>query len=183
MAINVKKIREQSKLLKSANRNIERLEHMLDSVSGQVQDVVNMKDLLRTAAVKVGVMKDTLGELDSRYDRIKQDKETIESHTRDTEELKRVLASVQGDYEKLLGQSHMINETQETLHSLMQQISELKIESKNMLTPMREIEKLFMFLKRFHSLTYATVNVSPKCLDGCSHLSLSIDEPNPIISI
>ncbi len=85
MDSKVKKIREESKLLKSANRNIERLEHMLDSVSGQVQDVVNMKDLLRTAAVKIGVMKDTLGELDSRYDRIKQDKETIDIHNLDTE--------------------------------------------------------------------------------------------------
>ena len=65
------------------------------------QDVVNMKDLLRTAAVKVGVMKDTLGELDTRYERIKQDKEIIESHTRDTEELKHILTSVQSDYEKL----------------------------------------------------------------------------------
>ncbi|MBT4897612.1 MAG: hypothetical protein HON56_00950, partial [Nitrospina sp.] len=120
MDSKIKKLREESKLLKSADRNIKRLEHMLDSVSGQVQDVVNMKELLRTAAVKVGVMKDTLGELDSRYDRIKQDRETIESHTRDTEELKRILAKVQGDYEKLLGQSHLIDETQETLHSLMQ---------------------------------------------------------------
>ena len=131
MDSKIKKLREESKLLKSADRNINRLENILDSVSGQVQDVVSMKELLKTASVKTGIMKDTLGELDSRYDRIKRVKETIESHTRDTEELKRILAKVQGDYEKLLGQSYMISETQDTLHTLMQQISELKIESKN----------------------------------------------------
>ena len=46
-----------------------------------------------------------------------QEKSIVETYTRDTEEMKSVLVKLQGDYEKVLGQGHVIEEARETLHT------------------------------------------------------------------
>ena len=104
---------------------------MLENMERQVDEVVGFRETMKVAAGRVTEMKDTLRELDHRYARIMQEKEVIQGYTGDTEDLKISLGKLQVDYEKLLGQSHIIGETRETLTHMSQDINNLKVESKN----------------------------------------------------
>jgi methyl-accepting chemotaxis protein len=131
MDSKIKKLKDESKLIKSADRGISRLEGMLDMVSDKVDEIVSFKEMMRTGSVTVEEMKTALQEMDSRLTLIHQEKESIMSYARDTEDLKRTLEVVKEDYETLLGKSHLVSETHDSLNRLSQEISDLKVESKN----------------------------------------------------
>jgi len=131
MDSKVKKLKEENKLIKSADRSINRLEGMMDLVSDKVDEIVSFKEMMNTGSIKVEEMKTTLEEIDSRLTIIHQEKESIVNYTRDTEDLKRTLDVVKEDYETVLGKSHLVRETHDLLNRLNQEVSDLKVESKN----------------------------------------------------
>ena len=159
MDSKIKKLGEETKLIKSTDRNINRLEHMLESIEPQVAEIIGFQEMMKVANERVKEMKNTCRELDHRYAAIVQEKSVVETYTRDTEEMKSVLLKLQVDYEKVLGQGHVIEEARETLTQMTNDISSLKIESKNISV---KNEMMRSISGRLHDLDSLAIDVETK---------------------
>ncbi|MBT3517591.1 MAG: hypothetical protein HN465_08435, partial [Nitrospina sp.] len=153
MDSKIKKMGEESKLIKSADRNINRLENMLESMETQVTEITGFREMMKVANERVKEMKSTCRELDHRYASIVQEKSIVENYTQDTEEMKITLNKLQGDYEKVLGQGHIIEDARITLTHMTNEISSLKIESKNISVKNEMIRSISSKLRDLDSLS------------------------------
>jgi DNA repair exonuclease SbcCD ATPase subunit len=142
MESRIKRLQEENKLVRKSEKNLVRLESMLETVSGRMEDVEKFRELLAESGERETSLRRMATDVENKMDVLGSHRQAVEDLTADVRRTHAIIESTQSATEDLVRQRAVINETQSEVASLLQDISSMRVDVRNVLSKEDQVRKV-----------------------------------------